>query len=263
MPLIPNRFLFRLAYPCRYLAEMPLEGGDDLLDLPEVYRLDNLVGLDGRRNFAEVRLAWNELGLGLQVEVHGKQEMLSGDAGKLRHSDQVILWLDTRDARTSHRASRYCQQFHFLPTGGGPEKNEPVFLQSKINRALQDAPAVSAGSVPFRCQRLADGYRLTAFLPANVLNGFDPEQHPRLGIHYLVRDNELGEQSLSVGSDFPIADDPTLWSVLELVRPGAEAEKRAQPDRPGEPMEGGRVSGRPRVRSGAGQECPASARVER
>ncbi len=224
MPLIPNRFLFRLAYPCRYLAEMPLEGSDDLLELPEEYRLDNLAGLDGHRNFADVRLAWNELGLGFQIEVRGKQQPIQADAGKLRHSDQVVLWIDTRDARTSHRASRYCQQFHLLPTGGGPDKDEPVLVQGKINRALQDAPVVSTASVPFRCRHSATGYRLAVFFSAAILSGFDPEQHPRLGIHYLVRDNELGEQSLSVGTDFPISDDPSLWSVLELVRPGERME---------------------------------------
>jgi hypothetical protein len=141
MPLIPNRFLFRVAYPCRYLAEMPFEASDDLVELPEEYRLDNLTGLDGRHNFADIRLAWNELGLGLQVEVRGKQQPLVGDSEKLRHSDQVVLWIDTRDARTSHRASRYCMQFHFLPTGGGPQKDEPAFIQGKINRALQPRPA--------------------------------------------------------------------------------------------------------------------------
>jgi len=226
MPLIPNRFLFRVAYPCRYLAEMPLEGSDDVVELPEEFRLDNLAALDGRRNFADVRLAWNELGLGFQVEVAGKQQPILADAEKLRHSDQVVLWIDTRDARTSHRASRHCQQFHLLPTGGGPDKDEAAFVQGKINRALQDAPVVSAGSVPFHCRSSATGYRLAVFLSAAVLSGFDPEQHPRLGIHYLVRDSELGEQSLSVGTDFPISDDPTLWSVLELVRAGEQMEEK-------------------------------------
>ncbi len=51
-----------------------------------------------------------------------------------------------------------------------------------------------------------------------VLHGFDPEQNPRLGFCYAVRDAELGEQVLSVGADFPYAEDPSLWSVLELVR---------------------------------------------
>jgi hypothetical protein len=51
-----------------------------------------------------------------------------------------------------------------------------------------------------------------------VLNGFDPEQNPRLGFYYAIRDSELGEQVLSVGSDFPYWEDPSLWSVLQLVR---------------------------------------------
>ena len=57
-----------------------------------------------------------------------------------------------------------------------------------------------------------------------MLHGFDPEQNPRLGIYYAVRDTELGEQVLSVGSDFPYAEDPTLWSVLELVRLPGQAQ---------------------------------------
>jgi hypothetical protein len=51
-----------------------------------------------------------------------------------------------------------------------------------------------------------------------VLNGYDPDQNPRLGIYYAVRDAERGEQVLSVGSEFPYCEDPSLWSVLELVR---------------------------------------------
>lgn len=218
MSLIPHRFLFRAAYPCVYVAAMPSDDNDCLLDLPEECRLDNFASLDERRNFADVRLAWNEGGLGFQVEVHGKEERVIGDANRLRASDGVTLWIDTRDARTSHRASRYCHQFHFLPTGGGPERDEPLFMQTKINRALQDAPISSASAVPFRGELNARGYRLEAYLSAAVLNGFDSEQNPRLGISYLVHDNELGDQTLSVGIEFPIAEDPTLWSVLQLVR---------------------------------------------
>ena len=218
MALIPHRFLFRVAYPCRYVKGIPQEEDDRLLDLPENCRLDNFAAMDERRNFADVRLAWNELGIGLQVEVRGKEQSPQGDAARPRSSDGVTLWIDTRDARTSHRASRYCHQFHFLPMGGGPDHDEPVFVQSKINRALHDAPLAPASGVPFQCAHIKGGYLLEAFLPAAVLYGFDPEQNPRLGTYFAVRDTELGEQVLSVGSDFPYAEDPSLWSVLELVR---------------------------------------------
>jgi hypothetical protein len=216
MPLVPNRFLFRLAYPCLHLAAMPAEGAD-LLDLPESYRLDNFAAMDQQRNFADFRMAWNEHGLGVQVEVRGKDKPIAGDTSRPRHSDGFSLWIDTRDARTSHRASRYCHLFHFLATGGGPDKDDPAFVQTKINRALQDAPQVSAKDVPLRFHNVRGGYRLEAFLPAGVLNGFDPEQNPRLGLFYVVHDLELGDQSLSAAADLPYAEDPSLWCVLELV----------------------------------------------
>jgi hypothetical protein len=228
--LIPYRFLFRVAYPCRYLPGVPLQG-DELLDLPESCRLDALPELDGRPRFAELRLAWNEGGLAVQCEVRGKEQEPVGDEAKPLLSDRVSIWVDTRDSRTSHRASRYCVQVHFLPTGGGPEKDEPVAVPMKINRALQDAPLPDAEAILYRCKKTATGYRIEAFLPAAALNGFDPEQHPRLGFSWLVRDQEKGEQALSVGSDFPVAEDPSLWSVLELVRPPAAEPKPEKPAR--------------------------------
>jgi hypothetical protein len=217
MNLIPNRFLFRVAYPCRYIADVPRDG-DDLLGLPDECRIDNYADMDGRRDFADVRLAWNDEGLAFQVEVRGKEKPPVGDAARPRRSDGVSLWIDTRDARTGHRASRHCQQFHFLPVGGGQEQEDPAFVQTKINRAAQDAPLAPSGSVPFQFLRRTGGWRLEAFLPATALNGFDPEQNPRLGFYYAIRDAELGEQTLTVGSDFPYAEDPSLWSVLELKR---------------------------------------------
>jgi hypothetical protein len=218
MALIPNVFLLRIAYPCRHVKGIPSEGEDRLLDLPATCRIESFAAMDERPSLAELALAWNELGLGVQLEVRGKDKEPQGSADRLRASDGLTLWMDTRDARTSHRASRYCHQFHFLPTGGGPDADEPVFGQTKINRALQDAPLCKPSEVPFKCTRTRHGYILEAFLPANVLNGFDPEQSRRLGFYYVVRDSELGEQVLSVGSEFPYADDPSLWSVLELLK---------------------------------------------
>src|SRR5207253_8931712 len=99
--------------------------------------------------FADVRLAWNETGLAVQLEVRGKEQPPAGDAARPGLSDGLTLWLDTRDARTSHRASRFCHQFHFLAAGGGSERDEPVFVQPKINRALQDAPLAPAAAVTY------------------------------------------------------------------------------------------------------------------
>src|SRR5262245_18803112 len=173
--LIPHRFLFRVAYPCRHVKAMPRVKDARLLDLPPECRIDNFAALDEQKNFAEASLAWTEQGIGVQVQVRGKEQPPVGDAPRPRGSDGLTLWLDTRDARTSHRASRYCHQFHFLATGGGPERDQPVFVQTKINRALQDAPLSPASAVNFRSRRTRGGYRIEAFLPAPALSGFDPE----------------------------------------------------------------------------------------
>ena len=95
--------------------------------------------------------------------------------------------------------------------------------QSRACRTRRWSPPAT---VPFQFVPRRGGYRLEAFLPAAVLHGFDPEQNPRLGIYCAVRDQELGEQSLSVGGDFPCAEDPSLWSVLELVKEETEARER-------------------------------------
>lgn len=218
MTLIPNRFLFRMAYPCLFLKKMPRVDDDSLLDLPAESRIDNFAAMDGQSNFADVRLAWNELGLGVQLEVKGKDAPPQGSPDRPRGSDGITIWLDTRGDRTSHRASRTCHQFHFLAAAGGDDKDEPLFLQSKINRALQDAPLADGDNVALRVSPIKSGYRLEAFLPAALLNGFDPAEHPRWGFFYSVRDLEHGEQTLSIGADFPFADDPSLWATLELEK---------------------------------------------
>jgi hypothetical protein len=215
--LLPNRFLFRLSVPCRKVLGVPLAAGDAWIDLPETCRIDDLSEMDDGSRFAEVRLAWNENGLALQLTVRGKEGKPEADVSRPASSDGLTLWLDTRDARTSHRAGRFCHQFHLLPTGGGEDGDEAVVVQTPIHRAQQDAPLAPPGSIPIRARATAAGYRLEAFLPASALNGFDPDQNRRLGIAYLVRDQELGSQSLGPSVDFPLGEDPSLWSVLELT----------------------------------------------
>jgi hypothetical protein len=218
MPLVPNRFLVRLLYACPFVKDMPSDDEESLIDLPESATLDSFADMDAAPKFADVRLGWNETGLGLSVVVKGKDNYPIGDTARPRQSDGVTLWIDTRGDRTSHRATRTCHQFHFLAAGGGSDKSEPGFVQSKIHRALQDAPLSTSSDVPFRFEKLKGGYRIEAFLGASVLTGFDPEQYPRLGVFYAVRDFELGEQTPGADSDFPFAEDPSLWASLDLVK---------------------------------------------
>src|SRR5262245_47070297 len=98
---VPATFLFRVAYPCREVKKVPLTKENRLLDLPEECRLEPIAALEGKRAFADVRIAWNELGMGVQVEVRGKEQLPQGDAERVRGSDGLTFWVDTRDSRTS------------------------------------------------------------------------------------------------------------------------------------------------------------------
>ena len=66
-------------------------------------------------------------------------------------------------------------------------------------------------------RRAGDGYVLDAFIAADALTGFDPNEHSRLGFTYAVMDRELGEHTLGVGSPMPYQQDPSLWATLELI----------------------------------------------
>ena len=224
-PLIPPRFLFRLAHPCPYVAEMPsnkLRNGRRL-NLPEAGRLRSFADPNDSGIFGEIRTGWNEHGFGITLTVTGKRQPPRGDASRPWASDGLTLWIDTRDSRTSHRASRYCHQFHLLPYRSDEDsERSATLIQTPINRALQNPPEIDPKEVLIECQRTKSGYDLQCFLPAAVLYGYDPEQFPRLGIYYHLRDQELGDQFLAVGADFPISDDPSLWEILELIRPESQ-----------------------------------------
>lgn len=216
MSLIPPSFLFRFCYPCMYVKEMPLKKGDDLLALEKVCTLSDTLRLTEKPGFAELRMGWNEKGMGFEVRVQGKDRPVRVEPGKYRTSDGLSLWIDTRSARESHRASRHCHHFYFLPGGGGEDGELPSAGQTKIHRALADAPLCSPDVLQVRKHLLKDGYRLECYIPREALNGFDTELNRQFGFFYVVRDSELGEQTLSSGPEFPYAEDPSLWQLIEL-----------------------------------------------
>ena len=49
-----------------------------------------------------------------------------------------------------------------------------------------------------------------------ALNGFDPDTNRRLGFAYQIADHVHDDQFLGVGREFPLGENPSLWSTLEL-----------------------------------------------
>src|SRR5689334_20277650 len=140
--VIPSRFLFRWSWPVRRCEKIPYDGGQ-LLKLDESYRCLPLNEIDGEPGFAELRFAWNPGGFALSVEVRGKQEPLHCQAMTPTSSDGVMLWLDTRSTQTVHRATRYCHQFCFLPTGSGKKKDQASVTNLSMARGVEDRQIAS------------------------------------------------------------------------------------------------------------------------
>lgn len=215
--LLPHRFLFRFRFPVSRQDDLPRSDEQTLLGLSAADQFADLSILDGGSGFAELRVAWNPHGIGFSLDVSGKRQPPQCHPERPTESDGLQLWIDTRDTQTIHRAGRFCHFFCFLPGGDGPDGLQPSGTQLPVPRAREDAPVCEPESLLVTSQLRPDGYSLEAWLSDGVLNGYDPQAQPRIGFNYLVKDAELGTQSLAVADDFPSASDPSLWSTLELV----------------------------------------------
>ncbi|HMO13503.1 MAG TPA: hypothetical protein PKD64_02190 [Pirellulaceae bacterium] len=212
--LVPSTLLFRFAGQCRYTAANWTNSG---LELSEEFSLPHFASLDGQRTFAEVRAGWNEAGLYFDVKIFEKRQSLWCRASQLMDSDRVMFWIDTRDTHTVHRATKFCHWFLVMPVGGGNGQKFPLSTMLKINRCKEDPPTFSQYRQQIITRMTAEGYRLLVHLPKACLHGWDPKEHQRIGFNYAIHDRELGVQTLAVGAEFPVEEDPSLWQTLELV----------------------------------------------
>ena len=109
--LLPQAFWFRIAAACPRVDEMPLvDRRKRLLELPASCILPEGARLEGRTPWAEVRVGWNLLGLGVVVRAEGFGDpKLAADQPE--GFADVQLWVDTRDTRDVSRATRFCHRF--------------------------------------------------------------------------------------------------------------------------------------------------------
>lgn len=213
--LIPPTMLYRFALPCHKVnGTWNAKTG---IQLPDEHMLPSLGSLDGQPPFADVRAGWSEEGMFFNVDVSEKQQSIWCRETQLMESDGFQVWLDTRDTHNVHRATRYCHWFLFLPTGGGSKRDTAVGNMLRINRAKDDPKTLNQVKPKVVARLKLGGYTMSIHIPKMALGGWDPDEHPRLGFNYAVIDRELGDQTLAVGTEFPISEDPSLWQTIDLV----------------------------------------------
>lgn len=221
---IPADFFFELENFARYHPSLPgsLDEPGEMCRLGPEFRIVSSSELAGFPDFADVRCAWSENGLAL---VFDNRKMPRHTPGLVK----VNFWIDTRNTRNIHRATRFCHQFRlefdpYIKIGRKREANETMApgaepSQVRINRALGDAPVAARETIyTDYLQDGRGGFRLAFFLSENALNGFDPNVNSRLGMAYRLQVPDLEMQHLGPGAEFPVQEDPSLWTVLELVK---------------------------------------------
>jgi hypothetical protein len=215
--LLPQPFWFRLAASSPRVEGIPLPGeSGPLLDLPKTCAIPDLSALDGREPWARVRIGWNPEGLGIAIEADGLGANAKSPA-RPEGFAAVSLWIDTRDTRNVARATRYCHHFQakLVLSRDGKTLSAEVD-QRAIPRATVDAPIAAGSPSRHRAVLRKKGWSFELFLPAKVLHGYDPDVNRRLGLAYRIADFEREDQFLGVGRDFPVGENPSLWSTLEL-----------------------------------------------
>ncbi len=209
---LPARLLFRFAASCRYAAARWTRGG---INLGPECRLPDLHALEaGKPGFADFRMGWNEQGLLFSVWMPFARPLPPSRTRDGRGSEEINLWIDTRDVHDVHHATRYCHRFLLQIIGRNVEASAAPIQNSRGKPKEIDGSLLRALLVAE-----SDRFRVDGLIPAAVLTGFDPVEHPRLGFNYEVRHRSLGEQTFSIASPLPFRTDPSLWGTLELAPP--------------------------------------------
>jgi hypothetical protein len=215
-PLVPWRMLVRLEVPLHKL-DKPLRIDGNLRKWSDEYLMPATYELDDEPEIGPVWIAWHESGLYTACRVRGKRRRPECKPRWFWKSDNLRIMVDTRDTKDTHRATRFCQQFYFMPSGGGPSEDEPAAGAAKIHRARQDAPLAEEGTIEVAATLFHDGYDLEGHIPAEALAGYEPVPGRRIGLYYMLEDREMGQQYLTVGDDLYWYVDPSVWGTAVLV----------------------------------------------
>lgn len=172
--------------------------------------------LAGNPKFAQVRVAVGSNALFFQADVQGKIQLPWCRESRLEDSDGLHVWIDTRNSREIHRATKFCHRFGFSPMGRGPKADLPFVGWAPINRARESPSPPPDDQMAIRARVSAGRYRLVGALHFDALAGLDVADFPTVGFYFAVADRELGWQSLALQPDLPVMDNPSLWAQLQL-----------------------------------------------
>jgi len=220
----PPAALFSTVTLCPWREKSPRIDGA-LGDWSDEQLMPPLGELAGEEQFASLWMAWNERGLYLALSVP-KHERIVTNRESPSSGDAFELFIDTRGARTSHRASQFCYHLVVLPAPPGRADGDPVIIQRNIRRALQRSQPVEMASLRAASRFDTDGYAVELAFEPDALHGYEPRPGLRIGLAVAIHDIQLGRQLWGASPDAPYERDPSTWGILEPNRDVRSAADR-------------------------------------
>jgi hypothetical protein len=103
-----------------------------------------------------------------------------------------------------------------LPTGGDGKKNASISTMLKINRSREDSPTMNRFPVEVKSSTNKTGYKLSCLIPDKAMHGWKTDEQRNIGFNFALVDSEFGWQTLAIGPEMPMSEDPSLWQTLTL-----------------------------------------------
>ncbi|MEY2725253.1 MAG: hypothetical protein RLZZ458_1120 [Planctomycetota bacterium] len=213
--LFPASLMFDYQFELPRVDEMPRSRGR-LLGLQNVPDLFVPARLNNKSAPVSVKAGWNERGLGVLLQVRGKKHAPAGRWKDPKNSDWIHLFVDTRHTAGVQRATEFCTSVAVMPVDEDADGSVTV----KFTEVMGQKPVpVDRSQEPARTAvtEVSGGYDLELWLPGAYFRGFEGVlESGLLAFYFVVHDSELGEIPLSVGGDFPVSYNPSMWLVLML-----------------------------------------------
>lgn len=225
MSTFPPNFLFSLRIEAKSVpagrAKLTPEFLSERYELPVLGKYpppQTGEAVAGRPDF-HFRFGWRADGLFLTAILRGKKRPVAVTPQRLETSDSLSFMLDTRDVRVIHRATKFCHRLLFTPIGpkNASSGATPGAVWLPIHRAKAHPNPVDVTRFETAYAAKKDGWSLSVFIPGDTLTGYDPEEHNRIGVSFVLFDNEFGWLTQQLPDYFPVTEDPSLWAAVDLV----------------------------------------------
>jgi hypothetical protein len=213
--VIPSLFAFRFEWPVKRLPAWNANATDWVPTTDEFLLNRPQVAASPPPSNMRLYVGWNPQGLGVRCVVDGLTSPPESNPLRATETDGLQVWIDTRNTQNVHRATRFCHHYCCLPATGKDRRTAQV-IQQPIARAREEQSISEPGAIPCRSRIDNTFYSLEVWFPASVLEGFDPAASPKLGFYCRLLHHGMPDHFLTVGLDFPIDADPSLWQTLVL-----------------------------------------------